>query len=437
MARSSSIRRLSIVEYGPATNIQEEAIRLGISRDALQKCLEQTARRLSDVLRVSDPILFERNGFRVGGVAGLIRLTNGLELEVCPKFLDPTDAGWRDDFFLIATLTRYGRVLPKEALQSAVKEKYSLADLIALTVLEMYEANKARPLRAYKKRTWKSFDIDGDLDPESLLAHDESGFLQEGIILDRKNQYNQVIYHAACLLLPEVRDGDVRRRLSEAQLRLAPQSSRPKISPGVKRLPPRHSRWQDLYDLSTEVLRGFGVGFRDRTQVFAPGFVLRTANAWEMLLLMAVRSVMTDRIVLKIDHPLGARTRTIDGKVAPVRVTPDMTIRKSGGLAVPVDAKYKGRIGSDGVEQTSISNADLYETLAFMDAINANLSVLLYPKPGTNQPRSVGTCDTFEKIEIGDRLVFGATVETRGISAPNGLRSFSLAVASALRENGA
>lgn len=437
MARSSSIRRLSIVEYGPATNTEEEAVRLGITREALQKSLEQTARRLSEVLRVSDPILFERDGFRVGGVAGLIRLTNGLELEVCPKFLDPADAGWRDDFFLIATLTRYGRVLPKEALQSAVKEKYSLADLIGLTVLEMYEANKARPLRSYRKRIWSSFDVDGDLDPESLSVQDESGFLQEGIVLDRKNQYNQVIYHGACLILPEVRDGDIRRRLSEVQLRLAPQSSRPKVSPGAKRLPPRHSRWQDLYDLSSEVLRGFGVGFRDRTHVFAPGFVLRTANAWEMLLLMAVRSVMTDRIVLRIDHSLGARTRTIDGKVAPVRVTPDITVRKPDGFAVPVDAKYKGRIGPDGTEQVGVSNADLYETLAFMAATDAKLSVLLYPKPGSNQPRRVGACDMFERIQVGDRMVLGATVETRGISGSNGLRSFSLAIANALRENGA
>jgi 5-methylcytosine-specific restriction enzyme subunit McrC len=437
MARSSSSRRLSIVEYGPATKIPREAARLGITQDALQKSLEQTARRMSDVLGVADPLWFERDGFRVGGVAGLIRLTNGLELEVCPKFLDPADPGWRDDFFLIATLTRYGRVLPKDALQSEAKEKYSLGDLIALTVLEMYEANQARPLRVYKKRTWKSFDIDGELDSESLLAPDESGFLQEGIFLDRKNQYNQVIYHAVSVLLPEVRDGDVRRKLSEVRLRLAPQNSRPRARPGTKRLPPRHSRWQDLYDLSTEVLRGFGVGFRDRAQVFAPGFVLRTANAWETLLRMAVRSVMTDRIVLKTEHPLGARTRSSDGKVALVRVTPDMTVRRSGGLAVPVDAKYKGRIGPDGFEQIGISNADLYETLAFMDATNAKLSVLLYPKPGTNEPRSVGACDLFERIEVGDRLVLGATVEIRGISGPNGLRSFSLAVADALRESGA
>src|SRR5437016_796584 len=133
MPQPSSIRRLSIVEYGPATNIPNEAERLGIAPATLQKHLEQTARRLSDVLGVTDPISFERGGFRVGGVAGLIRLTNGLELEVCPKFLDPTDPGWRDDFFLIATHTRYGRVLPKESLQAEMKEKYSLADLIALT----------------------------------------------------------------------------------------------------------------------------------------------------------------------------------------------------------------------------------------------------------------------------------------------------------------
>jgi hypothetical protein len=436
MAESSLIKRLSIVEYGADTNIEQEALRLGITSQALQKFLEQAASRLSDVLHVSDPILFERGGFRVAGVAGLIRLTNSLELEVCPKFLDPADPRWRDDFFLIATLTRYGRVLPKEALQSEAKEKFSLADLVALTVLEMYEANKARPLRVYAKRVWKSFEVDGELDPEFLLTHDDSGFLQEGIILDRKNQYNQVIYHAVSLLLPEVRDGDVRRRLSQAQLRLAPQSSGLKIGARFKRLPSRHSRWQDLYDWSGEVLRGFGVGFHDRAHQFAPGFVLRTADAWEMLLLIAIRSVMTDRVVLKIHHDLGTRTKTADGRVAAIRVTPDMTVSKADGLAVPVDAKYKGRIGSDGVEQVGISNADLYESLAFMDAVNAKLSVLLYPKPGAGQPKNVGACEVFERIQVGDRLVFGATVETRGVAGPNGLRSFSFAVAEALRQSG-
>lgn len=436
MAQSSSVKRLSVVEYGPATNIVDEAQRLGISPDTLRKYLENCSVRLSSVLGISDPVSFEKGGFRVGGVAGLIRLTTGIELEVCPKFLAADDLTWRDDFFLIATLTRYGRVLPRETLQAGASEKYSLADLIALTILEMYETNKTRPLRVYKKRVWKSFEIDGDLDPESLLTPDDSGFLQEGILLDRTNQFNQVIFHAVCLLLPEVRDGDVRRRLSEVRLRLAPQGNRPNARLTMKRLPARHSRWQDLYDLAGEILRGFGIGFRDRTRLFAPGFVLRTANAWEMLILLAVRSMMSDRIVKKLEHELGHRMKVQDGKIVPVRVTPDITVARSDGITVPVDAKYKGRIGPDGVEQIGISNADVYEALAFMDATAANRCVLLYPKPGTREPRAVGTCEVFESVDVYGRLVLGATVETRGIAGPGGLKDFSTAVVDCLRHNG-
>lgn len=436
MAQSLSVKRVSIVEYGPATNIASEAERVGISPDTLRKYLENCAIRLSSVLGISDPVSFERGGFRVGGVAGLIRLTTGLELEVCPKFLNPHDLRWRDDFFVIATLTRYGRVLPRESLQAGASEKYSLADLIALAILEMYEANKTRPLRIYKKRIWKSFEIDGDPDPESLQAPDDSGFVQEGILLDRQNQFNQVIFHAVCLLLPEVRDGDVRQRLSEVRLRLAPQGNRPNARLTTRRLPARHSRWQDLYDLAGEILRGFGIGFRDRTRLFAPGFVLRTSNAWETLILMAVRSLMSDRSVKKLEHALGNRMKVQEGKIVPVRVTPDVTVARSDGIAVPVDAKYKGRIGADGVEQIGISNADVYEALAFMDATAARRCVLLYPKPGTREPKAVGTCEVFESVDVSGRVVLGASVETRGIAGPGGLKDFSRAVVDCLRHNG-
>jgi len=133
---------------------------------------------------------------------------------------------------------------------------------------------------------------------KSAVNPNEDGFLQSGAVFDRGNEYNYVIGKAISLLQLEANDSDLRRLLQAAERDLGKQPpSMRRIAP--RQVPPRHRQWQNLYELCLAVTKGFGIGLQDRKDLLAPGFLLRTAEAWESLILLAARAALPDKRVIK------------------------------------------------------------------------------------------------------------------------------------------
>lgn len=404
--------------------VQRAAALAGTTDHEIVAMFGQTARRLRDMLRLkASPFDISISGtVRVDGIAGLLRMSTAVELQVVPKFLDPNDADWQEDFFLLALFSQTGRILPREHIRAGGARRGDLASLVGQTLAQMYWENHRRPIRTYTQRLARDFAYDGEVDPLELVLPDPDGFEQSVLQLRRDNQHNAVLVGAVIALLPEVRDAETRKKLLRVQQSLAPQPPVASIRP--RELPARSKQWQPAVDLALEVLKGFGVGFQP-DHMLSPGFVLRTWSTWQALVEAALRTGLNPLTVLgQQGYNLGTRS------ASSLDVTPDVVVADAGTPRLVVDAKYRTR--GDG--NPSIAASDVYESLAFLEATQTETAVLLYPRPAADGPQlPVGTATQFETATIGSRRVVGVLLEVRGISAVDGYGQFAKRAADAVR----
>ena len=300
--------RLTVTELDERNHFLDEAIAAtGQSSDGVRALITTANDRLMKHLDLeAPPLRLVGNGLRVDDVVGVFRLSPGLELEVAPKYLGHKDPHWREDFFFIATLSRFGRLFPRERLGAAMSRRAGLTDLLARAVVEMYTANERRPLRTYQTRRICEFDLDGEFEPEDLLMPTADGFDQSVTEFTRDNRQNQVIRTAAQRLLGGVSDPETRRQLARVCEDLAPQTQ--PLNRMSLRVPSRHLRWQPLYELARQVLGGFQLNLDPGANEFAPGFVLRGAKGWEDLVTLAAKMGIQDGSVrAQYPHRLGKR----------------------------------------------------------------------------------------------------------------------------------
>jgi hypothetical protein len=393
------------------------AAELSQTRQELAALLGEASRRLRKLQGLdSEPIVIDGDHVKVVELAGLIRIETGLELEVAPKFLGHETVGWREDFFRIASLAQGGRILPHEEISAGRGPSNDLASLVGRVIVALFKEEQRRPIRLYRRRRWDDFEIDGDLDEESVFLPSESGFGQEKIVLERGNRFNEIIAEAARLLIPEVEDQDVRRQLQRMFAHLSPQRRPLSAAGSPHRVPSRHRRWQQLYDISRRVVAGFGMDF-ELEEAPAPGFVLKTWPAWEDLLYLAMRTGLRgDEVEAQRSHTFGKR----DGRA--FDVTPDGTVSNQG-VRFLWDAKYKADWERG---RRRVSATDVYEANAFLEAGGVGQIVLLYPGlASAGEAVDSGTVELFETVELHAGTIYGVAVEARGISVRGGFQRFS------------
>ena len=99
-----------------------------------------------------------------------------------------------------------------------------------------------------------------------------------------------------------------------------------------------------------------------------------------------------------------------------MRVRPDYILRTPDGHALLVDAKYKSHDASVG----TISNSDVYEGRAFMEATGIQRLVLLYPY---GSPVGGGHFAEFQHVRDDGWDIYGVRVHP-GLIASGGLSVF-------------
>jgi hypothetical protein len=188
-------------------------------------------------------------------------------------------------------------------------------------------------------------------------------------------------------------------------------------------------QWSDVAFETGNVIDGFGLSYLEG-QSSAPGYVLSTWQTWEALLTIAVRLAYgRDLFASQRAHVLGTRVALPSHKTSRIKVYPDLIVKASLTHAgFIIDAKYKV-VDSDG---SRISEADIYEAMAFSHATGLPHVVLLYPNSNTALEHATGTVSLFENLQIGSTRILGAHIEVRGISTRQGLTSFSAGLKSGI-----
>jgi len=416
--------RLVLREYGKPNDLRHDiGLAIGVDRDTADQILLDAGNRIALNMGLSyNPISIGVDGVKVVDVAGLIRLSPSLELEIVPKFLDSNDPAstWREDFFYLSTLSQYGRLLPVEYLSSSGGTSRDLAALVAHSIVGMYDSNKRRPLRTYRRIREYDFFLDGDIDPIDLIFPSADGFEQERLCFDKHNGWNADIVAAARKLLPELRTPSVLGSLMRMIEDLSPQKS---PANRKKPIPSRHHAWKPLHQLSVDVLKGFGLNYQ-QNNMHAPGYMIVTWRVWEDLLTVAARLGFGNPNVRSQRHfHLGNRINANTRNTSTILVRPDCIIEADGARPrFILDAKYKARVEKGGLH---ISSNDIYEALAFSKACKCDHVVLAYPALPASKPPPIGSCVVFEEVIVGAVRIIGVHIEIRSVSKKGSINTFA------------
>lgn len=410
--------RLQATEYVPSADVLPGLIGAGMTSTEATAALTRNSARMRNKLRIDEgdgPIIVNGEVVKVEKVAGVLRLAPGVELDVAPKFLGDQHPDWREDLLAISNYTQRGQLDP-EHVRAQVGVAGDLASVIGRTFVSEFWANYRKPLRIYREQRWRDFSLDGDLDFDELHERSADGLPQRAVVLDRSNPYNALLARAAEVLVTDVRDAMLRQELLRVRALLGPQEAPPR---SVRPVPARHQPWEPLVELSKRIIGEADLTLRsDRFE--APGFVVRTWEAWERLTFLALRQELGfSGVEAQREHDWGYRE---GGKA--IKVKPDVTVAHGTPDVRLVDAKYKTRIDKANLR---ITQSDLMEAAAFMTACGTDRIVLLYPRSAASgAPGACGSAAIFDFATVMPGMeVIAVDVEVRGFSARGEHRRFA------------
>lgn len=418
------MHRILLREYGRAENISSLANTCQISVENMRNLLSKANDRIIKALSLDSAIfILDSDSVRAINVAGLIRLSTKIELEVVPKYLGfcEDDVNWKEDFFLLSTLAKHGRLLEGENIHTDSGFRSTLYDLAGRVLAENFVPLKRQLLRKYRRDQFIDYSIDGEINFEDAFVRQPEGIPQEKVSFDKKNEYNATILAAMRHVQPHITDIKVQRILQDSIVLLQPQNpiriDRPRLT-----LPSRDLQWKIEYDLAYDIIHELGAIFTDG-KILSPGFIVSTWQIWEWLLTTAIRIGESNlKVVGKKPSHFGSVENHLQKRTQQqLCVYPDISVIESetGNIVYLVDAKYK--LAS--LANKEANRSDLYEALAFCQSTGCKYMFLVYP----DDPNfgGVGSVTLTTTYRIEGNTIFAIKVSMQGIADPGGLRRFS------------
>ena len=400
--------KLTLIEYGNGIEIADN-IRLLIER--ANKVIRQSLHVKRNALVITDGKL------RAIGIAGTIRLSKNLELEIIPKILDDQgENDWKESLFLLAALSKYGNIITSEHIHSSTAYKDSLYDIAGRILAREYHLHRRKPIRQYRREKFADFSVEGEINFDLIFERNPDGIPQERVSFDKINPYNSTIQSAMRIVLPYVKEASIRETLSRAIQELGQQ-----LQVFQKRLnvPARNREWMEIYNLAFDIVSGMGSSL-ENGEIMSPSFIVDTWRIWEWLITVAFKIGIGNRsrVVPQATIPWGQKRA--NGSSTRINVFPDVAIYGLANTTEPVflvDAKYK--VLSENAE---IDRSDLYEAFAFCHATGAKKLFLAYPMIAGNEIED-GSVTNVSNYEIGDvtisaiQVAFGTITKQGDITA--------------------
>lgn len=417
------MHKIVFQEYGLPININIIADNCHTTPQNLRSLLIKANARIMKALSMnSAPFVMDSDTVRAVNVAGAIRLSAQIELEIIPKYLgfSDQDVNWKEDFYLLATLSKHGRLLEGDNIRTISAFRSTLFDIAGRALAENFVPLRRHLLRKYRRDKFEEFSIEGEIIFEDAFLRQPDGIPQEKVTFDIQNEYNSTILAAMIHVQPHITDVKVQRILQEAITILKPQKpvhlDRPRLE-----LPARDIRWKSEYDLAYDIIHGMGAIFTDGN-ILSPGFIVSTWQIWEWLLTTAIRvGEVTLNVVGQKPFPLGTVQNHDPINQQQVNVYPDVSAIQpdTGEVIYLVDAKYKLL----SYKNRESNRADLYEAFAFCQSSKCQYLFLAYP--GDTVQGEDGSINVSATYQIEDNTIIAIQVPVQGLSAPGGLRYFS------------
>lgn len=424
--------KIVLYEYGTAESIDALADSCRIAPQSMRLLLRKANARIMRALSLTAaPFIMDSNTVRAANVAGSIRLSAQVELEIVPKYLGfaEEDAHWKEDFYLLSILSKHGRLLEGDNIHTVSAFRSTLYDIAGRALAENFVPLRRHLLRKYRRDQFNDYSIEGEIRFEDAFIWQPDGIPQENVTFDKRNEYNATILAAMRHVQPHITDVNVQRILQESITVLQPQNpvrlDRPRLE-----LPARELRWKSEYDLAYDIIHGMGTIFTDGN-ILSPGFIVSTWQIWEWLLTTAIRIGETNLNIVGQKPYLLGTVQDHTPATQQLFVYPDVSAIQpnTGEVVYLVDAKYK-LLSLTGYR--NVNRADLYEALAFCQSSGCRYLFLAYPSESASDAEArVNLAATYR---IVGNTVFALKVPVQGLSIPGGLRSFSNTLISGINE---
>lgn len=410
--------RIELTEYGTGVDLKQLEVHCDSLQDLNDSIVAANKRICQKLGLQKNPLVLSDRRLRVCGIAGIVRLTKKIELEIVPKFLShTTNSSWKETLYLLSVLSKHGGILTNERILSSTSYIASLYDIAGRILAQEFQKNHRKPIRKYRKENFYDFSIDGDIDFASVLERNEDGIKQSLIRFDIHNEYNAVISKAMKIVIPYTSDNQARNILQTAIGMFGKQAEPMREKMHV---PVRNKEWEETYALSYDIINGLANSF-DAGKILAPGFIVSTWQLWEWLITTGLPLANAPGTV-KSQNPVQWGNKKVGSQSYSVNVYPDVEILDTNSQQVLylVDAKYKVLINQATGEA---DRGDIYEAFAFCSATNTNVLFLAYPgDSGSNNP--AGNVTQQSVYEIGSKKIFVVTVDFGSISSRGGLFAF-------------
>ena len=410
--------RIELIEYGTGVDLKQLEVHCDSLQDLNDSIVAANKRICKKLGLQKNPLVISDGRLRVCGIAGMVRLTKNIEVEVVPKFLSHTkNTSWKETLYLLSVLSKHGGILTNERILSSTSYVASLYDIAGRILAQEFLKNRRKPIRKYRKDTFYDFSIDGDIDFASVLDRNDDGIRQSRIRFDIYNEYNAVISKAMKIVIPYTSDNQARNVLQSAIGMFGKQAEPVREKMHV---PVRNKEWEDAYTLSYDIINGLANSF-DAGKILAPGFVVSTWQLWEWLITTGL-SLANAPGTVKSQTPVKWGSKKVGSQSYSVNVYPDVEILDANSRQVLylVDAKYKVLTNQATGEA---DRDDVYEAFAFCSATNTDTLFLAYPgDSGSANP--AGSVTKQSVYEIGSKKIFVVTVDFGTISSRGGLFAF-------------
>ncbi|MDB5024210.1 MAG: hypothetical protein JWP78_1965 [Mucilaginibacter sp.] len=416
------LKTLSVREYGEYTSLKTASEELDITKTELWMLIMDGMRKLFHAYPGQGFIQTKGlDQFRFAGIAGILALNSRIHIEIIPKFLKGNDSNWKDDFLYLSAITNRGHLFNKR-LHKAAGGSSDLYEIIASIWVRKFEQSQRKLIKTYVNTTWNDFLLDGDTDEEDIMLPNSDGYKQSGLKLSRANKHNDTLLRSCVVLLDKVRNPQISERLLKVKHTLEKVFREHQSSTSKRMNLSRNNAWLEILELSELLIKNKSLSYSNSGHALMPGFIVRTDEIWERLLLKAAKAAFPEFVVSKNGYAIGQRTYR-NNTLANIMATPDLTIQFPDRLFV-ADAKYKTVFDGEKMSRNAVvSSSDFYESLAFMEATATNLLLLIYP-----HARSVddpATADhPVEIINAGNKRIMAFTLGVIGIANKNGYKIF-------------
>ena len=329
-----------------------------------------------------------RNGLRARGVVGVIA-TPDCQLEILPKIegageSDVDDATLRHRLIHMLAMARDIRIDARAITQLGWQRDTILELLIRLYCGKLADAVRQGIPQQYTELEDDLPNLRGRLDVTrqfSTLAVSPQKLACRFDARSPDIALNQVMRAALGKLSRLAQAPDNQRALRELGFAYADISE---VPPGALRwdlivLDRTNTRWRELLSLARLFLA-------DRHQQTSAGPLDGFALLFEMNILFEeyVARLLARALAgtgLRVSAQGGHRDCLFDGETGRFRTRPDLIVRRGNQIAVIIDTKWKRITRIDDPKQ-GVSQADVYQLMAYGRLYDCSLVVLLYPHHG-------------------------------------------------------